>query len=273
MKQNLLTNNTYLCIELNAHALLTFLMNTRDNVNKNDVVFFPWLLGSLSCEKTFRSARSMSTVFSSVLNFSILGLLCRLHHLNIQAMLQVDAEKSRIRFPRAEKYIERSGTKSYVAPSVANITNQEISKAVENASGRAKETLVNLEMDQLLKKHSKWDNVKWSNVGDCDAESDADDDSDDNNGQEEDTESVAKEDEVVSAIVQEVCEDDPVEVEKDLQSISHQGIAGAKTSEKLGNFKKSLAPVKLNSAMPCYAFTSTDRKHVEIFFLHLWKFH
>ena len=73
LKQNLLTNNIYLCIELNDHALLTFLMNARDNVNKNDVVFFPWLLGSLSCEKTFRSARSMSTVFSSVLNFSILG--------------------------------------------------------------------------------------------------------------------------------------------------------------------------------------------------------
>ena len=121
-------------------------------------------------------------------------------------------------------------------------------------------------MDQLLKKHSKWDNVKWSNVGDCDAESDADDNSDDDNDQEEDTESVAKEDEVVSAIVQEVREDDPVEVEKDLQSISHQGIAGAKTSEKLGKFKKSLTPVKLNSAMPCYAFTSTDRKHVEYFF-------
>ena len=128
-------------------------------------------------------------------------------------------------------------------------------------------------MDQLLKKHSKWDNVKWSNVGDCDAESDADDDSDDDNDQEEDTESVSKEDAVVSEIVQEVCEDDPVEVEKDLQSISHQSIAGAKTSEKLGKFKKSLAPVKLNLAMPCYAFTSTDRKHVEIFFLHLWKFH
>ena len=123
LKQNFLTNNTYLCIELNAHALLTFLMNTRDNVNKNDIVFFPWLLGSLSCEKTFRSTRSMSTVFSSVLNFSILGLLCRLHHLNIQATLQVDAEKSGIRFPCAEKYIERSGTKSYVAPSVASTRN------------------------------------------------------------------------------------------------------------------------------------------------------
>ena len=58
----------------------------------------------------------MSTVFSSVLNFSILGLLCRLHRLNIQAMLQVDVEKSGIRFHRAEKHIERSGTTSYVVP-------------------------------------------------------------------------------------------------------------------------------------------------------------
>ena len=118
--------------------------------------------------------------------------------------------------------------------------------------------------------------MKWSNVSDCDAESDA---SDDNNDQEEDTESVAKEDEVVSVIVvivQEVFEDDPVEVKKYLQSISHQGIADSKTSEKLGNFKKSLAPVKLNSAMPCYAFTSTDRNAEETcrkIFLHLWKFH
>jgi len=71
LKRNFLTNNAYLCIELNAHALVTFLMNAHDNVNKNDVVFFPRLLGLQSCEKTFRSAHSMSTV----LNFSILGLL------------------------------------------------------------------------------------------------------------------------------------------------------------------------------------------------------
>ena len=258
LKQNFLTSNTYQCIELNAHALLTFLMNARDNVNKDDVVFFPWLLGSQSCEKTFRSARSMSTVFSSVLNFSILGFLRWLHRLNIQAMLQLDAEKSGIRFPRAEKHIAKSGTKSYVAPSVANITNQDISVTVENALGKAKETLTNLNTDQLLKKHSKWDHVKRSSV---DAESegdDSDDDSDGDNDQEEDSESVAKQDEVESAIIQEVCEDDPVDIEKDLQSISQHGIADSKTSEKLDKCKKSLAPVKLNSSMPCYAFTNTN---------------
>ena len=179
LRQNFLTSNAYLCIELNAHALLTFLMNACDNVSKKDVVFLPWLLGSQSCEKTFRSARSMSTVFSSVLNFSILGLLRRLHRLNIQAVLQADVEKSGIKFPRADKHLERSGMKSYVAPSVASISNKDIAKAVECALSKAKETLSSLEMDQLLKKHSKWDNMKWNNVGDCDVQLDANDDSDD----------------------------------------------------------------------------------------------
>ena len=38
LKWNFITNNVYLCIELNAHALLTFLMNARDNANKNYLV-------------------------------------------------------------------------------------------------------------------------------------------------------------------------------------------------------------------------------------------
>jgi len=86
--------------------------------------------------------------------------------------------------------------------------------------------------------------MKWNNASDCNVESDEDDDddddSDDDYDQKEDTESVAKEneieDEMVSTIVQEVCEDDLMEVDKDLQSISHQGIIDSKTSEKLGKF-------------------------------------
>ena len=204
----------------------------------------------------------MSTVFSSLLNFSILGLLHRLHRLNIQAMLQADVEKSEIRFPHAEKHIERSGMKSYVIPSVASISNKDIEKAVECALSKAKETLSSLEMDLLLKKHSKWDNVKWSNVGNCVFESDVDDDNDDDD-QVEDAESAVKE-EVVSAVIQEVCDDNPVEVEKDILSISKEGIAESKISEKLGKFKNSLAPIKLDSAMPCYAFANSERNAEEV---------
>jgi len=228
-------------------------MNARDNADSNNVVFLPWLLGSQSCERIFRSAQSMSTVFSSVLNFSILGLLRRLHRLNIQSVLQADAEKSGIKFPRMEKNLEKHGMKSYVAPSVADINNKDISGAVESALKKAKETLTSLGMDVLLKKHSKWDNVTYTNLEDCDdMDSDVEDDNDDQ--QLDDVES----EEVVSAIVKEVCEDDPVQVEKDLQSIHTLGIADPVISDKLVRLNKRLTPLRLNSKIPCYCFTDNS---------------
>ena len=258
LKQNFLTSNAYLCIELNAHSLVTFLMNARDNAEKDDVVFLPWLLGSQSCERIFRSARSMSTVFSSVLNFSILGLLRRLHRLNIQTVLQADAEKSGITFPRIEKNLAKHGVKSYVDPTIASIKNRDIFGAVESALKKAKDTLSTLEMDILLKKHSKWDNIKCS-IENCDMDTDEDDDGDD---QQVDTVESA---EVVSEIVKEVCEDDPVQVEKDLQSICTSGIADSVISDKLVKLSKCLAPVRLNSELPCYCFTDNSKPNKKTF--------
>ena len=104
----------------------------------------------------------MSTVFSSVLNFSILGLLPRLHRLNIQSVLQAEAEKSGIKFPTVEKNCKKHGTSSYVTPSLSGISNKDICGAVESALKKAKETLSSLKMDVLLKKYSKWDNVTCS---------------------------------------------------------------------------------------------------------------
>jgi len=87
--------------------------------------------------------------------------------------------------------------------------------------------------------------VKWNNASDCDVESDEDnDDSDDDNDQKEDTEPVAKdleiEDEMVSAIVQEVSQDDPIEVEKDLQSIDIKVILIQRLLKNLENLKNLL---------------------------------
>lgn len=62
LKDNFITNNAYICIELNAHALM-FLMTVRDNCD--DGSFLPWRLGSQTCEKAFSAARSMTSTFST----------------------------------------------------------------------------------------------------------------------------------------------------------------------------------------------------------------
>jgi len=68
---------------------------------------------------------------------------------------------------------------------------------------KAKDTLSSFEMDILLKKHSKWGNIKCS-IEKCDMDTDEEDNGDD---QQVDTAEFA---EVVSEIVKEVCEDNPV---------------------------------------------------------------
>ena len=50
----------------------------------------------LSLVKNIRSARSMSSTFSTVMNFSVLGLLRRLHRLKIQSQLQAESYQSGI---------------------------------------------------------------------------------------------------------------------------------------------------------------------------------
>ena len=99
LKDNFITQNTYMCIELNAHTLITFLLTIRDNFLNLEGCFCPWLLESQSCEKIFRSARSMTNMFSTIINFGMLGLLRRLHRLQIQAKLQAESNATGIVYP------------------------------------------------------------------------------------------------------------------------------------------------------------------------------
>lgn len=253
LQQNFITSNAYLCIELNAHALITFLLNVRDHVSHTNVAFLPWLLGSQTCERTFRCARSMSTVFSSVLNFGMLGLLRRLHRLHIQAVLQVDSEKSSIKFPRVEQNYAKDGKNPYIAPSLTDITNKDIADTVQKALEKAKATLSTLGMEKLLQKHSSWDSIKYE---DCEVK----DDSDSEEDEDDDIDSKDKE-AVVSAVVQELCHDDPLQIENDIQLICKEGLADIRVSEKLHKLKKSITPIKLlSTTIPFYSFTEQQEE-------------
>ena len=51
LKNNFITNNAYMCVEINAHSLLAFIFFSRGHIQANDEnIFLPWMLGSQSCE-------------------------------------------------------------------------------------------------------------------------------------------------------------------------------------------------------------------------------
>ena len=71
--------------------------------------FLPWLLGSQPCEKAFRAVRSMTSTFSTMINFSMLGLLNRLHRLQIQLQLEAQHEQTGIEYPRTRVHKIKEG--------------------------------------------------------------------------------------------------------------------------------------------------------------------
>ena len=47
-----------------------------------------WNTGSQGCEETFRLLRSMTPTFSTVVNFSVKGILERIHKLNFLSSME-----------------------------------------------------------------------------------------------------------------------------------------------------------------------------------------
>ena len=56
-------------------------------------ISFHWMIGSQSCEKLFRSVRSMSGTFLTMINFNLLSILQRLHKLAIKEDIESKTEK------------------------------------------------------------------------------------------------------------------------------------------------------------------------------------
>lgn len=80
LKTNFLTPNVYACLELNGHSILNILEKYR-NENCPDV-FLPWLFSSQPCEKMFRQTRSMTSTYSTVVNYSLYDLMRRIDRIN-----------------------------------------------------------------------------------------------------------------------------------------------------------------------------------------------
>lgn len=77
---NFISSNLHTCIEINAHNLILFHNWCRD-MQRPELFLLP-NAGSQPCESTFRSYRSMTSTFSTIINFDVLDLLRKAKRLN-----------------------------------------------------------------------------------------------------------------------------------------------------------------------------------------------
>ena len=97
-KDHFVTNNTYVCVEINAHMMLQLIYNVINGVFPPEVLRV-WNTGSQDCEEIFRLLRSMTPTFSTVVNFSVKGILERIHKLNFLSSMECT---EKLTFPRVQ---------------------------------------------------------------------------------------------------------------------------------------------------------------------------
>lgn len=98
LKDNFITSNAYVSSELNARNLVCLMKRFRDE--KKEHFFLPPLFDSQSCEKMFRTFRSMGTAQYTKINFSIhelMHIIGRVEVLDEIAYIKLADEK--INFP------------------------------------------------------------------------------------------------------------------------------------------------------------------------------
>ena len=121
----------------------------------------------------------MSSTFSTVINFGMLGLLRRLHRLHIQFTLEAQTEITGIRYPRVEAHKAKDGcgNEQDNMGEVHSITEADIASAVETARSKARYLVETLGMDKSLRLDNCLDNppvpflredVIWENEDNAD---------------------------------------------------------------------------------------------------------
>lgn len=106
LKNNFMSAFCFYCIELNAHSLVFILLYLKKN--NLTQLFFPHMLCSQPCESFFRLVRSLTTVFSTVVNFSLKEILNRISR--IQLLSEISNDKGtctcRIHLSKSANYFK-----------------------------------------------------------------------------------------------------------------------------------------------------------------------
>ena len=100
LSTNFVTLNSYLCCELNAQGLVLLAIKLKDRPE----LFKPWKMSSQPCECFFRTSRSLSSMFSTQVNFTIKEFFtCRCKKVDVSSRLTAQGLHDGIDYPRERR--------------------------------------------------------------------------------------------------------------------------------------------------------------------------
>lgn len=120
LKENFLTMNCYICIELNAHSMIKCMLYLK-KINKPEL-FMPFLYESQACESIFRQLRSLSTVYSTVTNCTLKEAIRRISSIQFQNLV-MQLTSNNFVFPRMQN---SQFSQSHISLPTADEINKEI---------------------------------------------------------------------------------------------------------------------------------------------------
>ncbi|XP_062714505.1 uncharacterized protein LOC134291151 isoform X2 [Aedes albopictus] len=134
--QKCITTNAYWGLEINAHALISYI----DLCRRENIQFLVDHLHSQTCEAAFRDTRSLTSTASTVVNFTIQGFESRLNRIQMKRDIMARQQAS-LNFPRSKsESVDESPT---VLPN-----EDDISRTVEEAMRAASEILIGLGVEE-----------------------------------------------------------------------------------------------------------------------------
>ena len=101
-RQYFITYQSHFSIEINAHTLVYLATLVCEGQVSSEALAI-WLLNSQSCEDTFRSARSISSLSSAGVNFTVSQFLNRINKLAVLQSIKSNVKDNKLHFPQHHK--------------------------------------------------------------------------------------------------------------------------------------------------------------------------
>lgn len=118
LKDNFLSSNCYLCIELNGHSLIQIMVHLKE-INRPEL-FLPHLFDSQQCESTFRQFRSLSSTYSTVINCTFKEAASRLSKIQLQNEIMHNISENYV-YPRLKTQSEKPQCNRSDLPTIEEI--------------------------------------------------------------------------------------------------------------------------------------------------------